>query len=233
MEVCLFLTGACGAELPLDFRALKRAAGAIEGLRQFVVHEPATAAVDPHGARDSATPSCVLQWYFDELTALEIALGPQGAIHRALRDAALATLDRHAFSQQVMVVRKLAPPLAVPMHDGAERSTYMVAYEGPAHDFGAWLTHYLTHHPPLMLQLPALRELEIYTRVDSCSSMPFAHANAMQRNKVVFDDAESLARALASPVRDAMRRDFLALPPYSGATPHYPMRSIYGKFAVP
>ena len=38
-----------------------------------------------------------------------------------------------------------------------------------------------------MLQLPALRELEIYTRIDSRSGLPFTHASAMQRNKVVFD----------------------------------------------
>ncbi|SMG21276.1 ethyl tert-butyl ether degradation protein EthD [Paraburkholderia susongensis] len=233
MQVCLFLMGASGKEPPLDSRALMHAAGDIEGLCQLVVHEPIADPVSPDTAQDSTTPSCMLQWYFDDLAALEIALEPEGAVHRALRGAALAKLDPHAFSQQIMAVRKLAPPQAMPMNDRAQRCTYMVAYEGPAHDFGAWLSHYLKHHPPLMLQLPALRELEIYTRMDSCSGLPFAHVDAMQRNKVVFDDAQSLARALASPVRDAMRRDFQALPPYSGATPHYPMRSIYGKFAGP
>lgn len=47
----------------------------------------------------------------------------------------------------------------------------------------------------------------------------------MQRNKVVFDDAGALADALASPVRVLMRRDFEALPPFTGATPHFPMAS--------
>ncbi|MFT4069428.1 ethyl tert-butyl ether degradation protein EthD [Paraburkholderia sp.] len=233
MQVCLFLTAASGGPPPLDLRALMHVAGETEGLCQLVVHEPVAEPVGPDAARDSTTPSCMLQWYFDDLAALERALEPEGMVHRALRRSALAKLDRHAFSQQVMAVRKLAPPQAMPMNDRAQRCTYMVAYEGPAHDFGAWLGHYLAHHPPLMLQLPALRELEIYTRMDCCSGLPFAHANAMQRNKVVFDDARSLAHALASPVRDAMRRDFHALPPYRGATPHYPMRSIYGKFAGP
>jgi len=233
MQVCLFLDGGSGGEPPLDLHALKRTASEIDGLCQLVAHEPIADPGGPHGAPDPATPSCMLQWYFDDLSALEIALEPEGAVHRALRGAALAKLDTHGFSQQVMAVRKLAPPQAKAISDHAERCTYMVAYEGPAEDFGAWLAHYLTHHPPLMLQLPALRELEIYTRMDSRSGLPFAHANAMQRNKVVFDDADSLARALASPVRDAMRRDFHALPPYGGATPHYPMRSIYGKFAGP
>jgi len=233
MEVCLFLTGARGGEPPLGLHTLQRAAQDIEGLRKLVVHEPLANPGDPPIAPDPTTPSCMLQWYFDDLTALESALDPAGAVHRVLRDSALAKLDTQTFSQQIMAVRKLAPPLAVPMNDSTERCTYMVAYEGPAQDFGAWLAHYLTHHPPLMLQLPALRELEIYTRMESLSGLPFAHANAMQRNKVVFDDAESLARALASPVRDAMRRDFQALPPYRGATEHYPMRSLYGKFTGP
>jgi hypothetical protein len=83
-----------------------------------------------------------------------------------------------------------------------------------------------------MLQLPGLRELEIYTRLDSGSGLPFAETNAMQRNKVVFDDAASLATALASPVRDAMRRDFHALPAFTGATPHFAMRSNYGNLAT-
>jgi hypothetical protein len=50
----------------------------------------------------------------------------------------------------------------------------------------------------------------------------------MQRNKVVFDDVASLDAALASPVRARMKADFDSFPPYSGTTPHYPMRSIYG-----
>jgi uncharacterized protein (TIGR02118 family) len=233
MQVCLFLTGERGAEPPLDSRLLMHAASDIEGLGQLVVHEPIADPPGPDTAQDPTTPSCILQWYFDDLAALERALEPEGTVQRALRGAAFEKLDRWALSQQVMAVRKLAPPQAMPMNGRAQRCTYMVAYEGPANDFDAWLAHYLMHHPPLMLQLPALRELEIYTRMDSCSGLPFAHANAMQRNKVVFDDARSLAEALASPVRDAMRRDFHALPPYSGATPHYPMRSIYGKFAGP
>jgi len=233
MQVCLFLTGASGAEPPLDARALMHAASDIAGLAQLVVHEPLAQPLGPDAEPDPATPSCLLQWYFDDLAALELALEAQGAIQRALRRAAFATLDERAFSQQAMAVRKLSPPDAIAMNGCEQRCTYMVAYEGPADDFDAWLAHYLRHHPPLMLRLPALRELEIYTRMDCDSGLPFARADAMQRNKVVFDDARSLARALASPVREAMRRDFHALPSYRGATPHYPMHSIYGKFAGP
>ncbi|MGH8778520.1 EthD family reductase [Paraburkholderia sp.] len=231
MEVCLFLIGAHGRTSSLDIPALRHAANAIDGLRRLIVHESIEAHVDPRIAANPDSPPCVLQWYFDDLTALEAALRPAGAVQDALYAASLATVDAHAFSQQVMAVRALAPPQIVSAGDAAQRCTCLVAYEGPAEDFSAWLTHYLDHHPPLMLQLPALRELEIYTRVDSRSGLPFAQANAMQRNKVVFDDPAALARALASPVRDAMRRDFHALPAYGGATPHYAMRSFYGNLA--
>jgi uncharacterized protein (TIGR02118 family) len=113
-----------------------------------------------------------------------------------------------------------------------QRCTYLVAYEGPAEDFNTWLAHYLQHHAPLMSTLSGLRELEIYTRIDCTSGLPCARADAMQRNKVVFDDASALADALASPVRESMRHDFHTLPPYQGATPHFAMRSTYGNLAT-
>jgi len=223
MQVCLFLIGESRTHAPLDARALQHAASNVDGLAQLIVHEAIGAQVDSRIARDADTPSCVLQWYFADLAPLEAACERGGAIQRALQTACAARIS----SQQVMAVRSLkASTETVP-----ERCTYLVAYEGAATDFNAWLTHYLQHHPPLMLQLPGLRELEVYTRIDCTSGLPFARSNAMQRNKVVFDDPGSLAGALASPVRDAMRRDFYALPPYTGATPHFAMRSIYGTLA--
>ncbi|RZF31562.1 EthD family reductase [Paraburkholderia sp. UYCP14C] len=234
MQVCLFLIRTSDTRQPLtDTPALLRAATQVVGLRKLIVHEPVAGQVDARLAPAADAPSCVLQWYFDELAPLEAALEPDGAIVRALHAASSgAATSPRTFAQQVMAVRTFAPPQAASADDSARRCTYLVAYEGVAQDFNAWLTHYLAHHPPLMLQLPALRELEIYTRIDSRSGLPFAHASAMQRNKVVFDDPRALTDALASPVRDAMRRDFHALPPYSGATPHFAMRSIYGNLAA-
>ncbi|WP_175942602.1 EthD family reductase [Caballeronia sp. BCC1704] len=216
MQVCLFLMG----DASCDASALHHAAQDVEDLRRLIVHEAIDGQVDPRIAPAPNTPSCVLQWYFDDLAPLEAACERDGAIHRMVRG--------HSFTQQVMAVRSLKQACT---QSPMERCTYLVAYEGVADDFNAWLTHYLKHHPPLMLQLPALRELEVYTRIDCTSGLPFEQANAMQRNKVVFDDAAALIAALASPIRDAMRRDFHALPPYTGATPHFAMRSLYGNLA--
>ncbi|WP_250482600.1 MULTISPECIES: EthD family reductase [unclassified Caballeronia] len=222
MQVCLFLIGASGQPSLPDIAPLQ----GIDGLRSLVLHEPLAERVDPRIAPAADAPSCVLQLYFDELAALEAATRLDGPIHRALREPLIAG----RFTQQVMAVRALVTHEPA-TQAGFQRCTYLVAYEGPAEDFNTWLAHYLQHHAPLMSTLPALRELEIYTRIDCTSGLSCARADAMQRNKVVFDDASALAAALASPVRESMRRDFYTLPPYQGATPHFAMRSKYGNLA--
>ncbi|SAL77840.1 ethyl tert-butyl ether degradation protein EthD [Caballeronia telluris] len=223
MQVCLFLIGASGQQPLLDIAPLQ----CIDGLRSLVVHEPITQRVDPRIPPAADAPSSVLQLYFDELATFEAAARRDGPIDRALKEPLIAG----RFTQQVMAVRALAP-LGLHSEGRVQRCTYLVAYEGPAEDFDIWLAHYLQHHAPLMSTLPALRELEIYTRIECTSGLPCARADVMQRNKVVFDDASALADALASPVRDLMRRDFHTLPPYQGGTPHFAMRSTYGNLAT-
>ncbi|KUZ27262.1 EthD family reductase [Burkholderia territorii] len=226
MELCLFLiaeaTDGAAAGVPLlpaadDALAAMRAAA---GLTRLVVHRPVAMAADrADPAARPPSPACVLQCYFAELAALEAVLGPMGAAHEWTKHW-LAAGTRVV--QQAMAVR----PIAVPGPGAAPRGcTYLVGYEGEAEDPNAWLSHYLDHHPPLMAQLPGIRAVEIYTRVDYRSALPVPRAYAMQRNKVVFDDAGALEHALASPVRMAMREDFDALPPFAGATPHFPMAS--------
>ncbi|WP_297355294.1 ethyl tert-butyl ether degradation protein EthD [Paraburkholderia sp.] len=233
MDVCLFLIGTVG-DMPdvaptIDAASLHAATHAMDGLRRLVIHRPVEPARgDPLLSAPEKHPHSVLQWYFDDLGALEMALERDGRIQAAL-DISGASSHQSLFAQQVMAVRTFATPAGagVPQQP-AERCTYLVSYEGEAVDFNAWLTHYLIHHPPLMAELPGIRELEIYTRVDYRSGLALPRATAMQRNKVVFDDPLALSAALASPVRARMKLDFDRFPPYSGSTPHYPMRSIYG-----
>ena len=99
----------------------------------------------------------------------------------------------------------------------------MVAYEGEADDLNAWLSHYIAHHPPIMARFPGIRAIEVCTRIDWCSAVPWTRVHHMQRNSVAFDDAAALDAALHSPVRDEMRADFHTFPPFSGRTSHYPM----------
>ncbi|HEY0420727.1 MAG TPA: EthD family reductase, partial [Acetobacteraceae bacterium] len=127
--------------------------------------------------------------------------------------------------QQAMLARRFPvpdPEFAAP----APHATYLVAYEGPAEDTNAWLSHYIAHHPPIMARFPAIRGIEIYTRLDWCGALPYPRTNQMQRNKVVFDSPEALTAALNSPVRHEMRRDFAQFPPFAGAITHYPMLTM-------
>jgi uncharacterized protein (TIGR02118 family) len=101
--------------------------------------------------------------------------------------------------------------------------TYLVRYEGPAEDPQAWLARYLAHHPALMLRLPGIRELEIYTAIDWIGAMPGRRVRSLQRNKVAFDSPDALNAALDSPERRAMRADYAQLPPFSGRVLHFPM----------
>jgi hypothetical protein len=195
VSFCLFLT----LSHALDEASLARLPAAT------LVHTPVSA-FDPY-LDDGAPPPMVVQTYFDRLDALEAAV-PRIADFVPLCDA------------QAMAVRRFAP-----VHGGEARCSYLVAYAGPANDEHGWHAHYLAHHPPIMLRLPALRELEIYARVDWVCRAPWRRAHSMQRNKVGFDSPQALTAALGSPVRAEMRADYAKLPAFSGAVTHFAMNT--------
>ena len=166
---------------------------------------------------DGAPPPLVLQLYLETIGALEAAVGAGGHLQ-----ALAARLPRA--THQAMLARDFwvpDPTLRTPA--GALPCTYLVHYPGPAEDLNAWLRHYIANHPPIMARFPGIREIEICTRLDWCDALPWPRVDAMQRNKVVFDDAAALHAALNSPVRHEMRADFREFPPFGGGNTHFPM----------
>lgn len=207
MKFCLFLIARGPTPATLDPLLAE-----IPGLARALVHRPASAH-DPY-LHDGAPPSLALQLYFNEIAALEAACtGPLQALAPLLANA----------TQQAMLVRqhKVSNPAPLP----PEHCTYLVAYEGPANDLPAWHAHYLAHHPAIMARFPAIREIEIYTALDTAAGLPFPRATCIQRNKVVFDTPAALTAALNSPIRHEMRADFAQLPPFTGAVTHFPMQT--------
>jgi hypothetical protein len=180
----------------------------LAGIRacRTLVHKPERAH-DPY-LNDGPPPAMVLQLYFDLLGGLESESRRLGALIGPCE-------------AQAMAVRRFAVPDARIRAD--PYCTYLVAYDGPAEDEHAWLAHYLEHHPRLMARLPAIRELEVYTRVDWICPAAWRSVNCMQRNKVAFDSAAALTAALSSPVRAEMRADYQRLPRFAGGVNHYPM----------
>jgi hypothetical protein len=191
-------------------------------LCRAAVHLPAEAR-DPM-LDDGRGPALVLQAWFQDIEALEAALAPQGPLQRLPAQQAIAGLRARRITQQAMLVRRV--PVPRPAASVAPCSTYLVAYEGPAQDLNAWLSDYLRGHAPLMAQLPGVRSVEVYTRVDWCGFLPWPRAEYMQRNQVVFDSPQALDAALQSPLRARMREHYEQLPPFSGAVTHFPMCSF-------
>jgi hypothetical protein len=227
MSFCLFIVcrdrAQPAARITADEHAqLAAILRTVPRLARALVHTPAHAH-DPF-LDDGAPPQLALQLYFDALIDLEAAASSAGPLQALARTGALPTLDGAAIEQQAMAARAYAAPdRARPGAAGDSCCTYLVAYEGQADDPDGWLDAYLAHHPALMRRLPGIREIEIYTRLDWVSGLPWPRAGCMQRNKVVFDSAQALSVALESSVRQEMRAHFHALPAFTGRVTHFPM----------
>ena len=212
MTVCWFAQSRTA-----DLACVVAAIAEAPGVARAVIHTPATTH-DPY-LNDGAPPGLALQVYCDTIEALEAALaGPLQAL--------ASCIPPDGTTQQAMLVRSF------PVREPAVRETmcaYLVAYEGTAEDLPTWLSHYIAHHAAIMTRFPFIRAVEVYTRIDWCGGLPWARADHMQRNKVVFDDPAALTAALNSPVRHEMRADFAKFPAFAGPVTHFPMaaRTIY------
>lgn len=181
-------------------------------------------------------PQLAFQLYFDAIAPLEAAAGRRGALQALAAPEALPSADTSGASQQAMLARAHpVPDPAFRTQAGRLPCSDIIHYPGKAEDMNAWLAFYFESHVPLMKRLPGIRELELYTRIDWVSALPWPKAEHMQRNKVVFDDAGAAAAALQSPIRAEMRADFLAFPPFAGGNRHNPMatREIVRRRAPP
>ena len=193
-------------------------------LQKALLFTPASAH-DPY-LKDEV-PLFAVQLYVADIAALEAALAPTGHLQALTSRRDFPNLLECDVTQQAMVTRGFAvPEPQFRTAPGELPCTYLVAYEGTAEDLQLWLSHYITHHPPIMARFPGIREIEIYTRLDWCGSLPWRRVDYMQRNKVVFDDAAALTAALNSPVRHEMRADFQKFPPFTGGNTHYPMATL-------
>jgi hypothetical protein len=220
MKIACFLTyhdeanpGCRASEADLmKFTGVLRSVSGVERLLVFTPEKTS----DPF-LRNEAPPQLAAELYFDDIAPLERAAARGGAL-QPLADL----LPGAHVTQQAMLVRSF--PVPEPRFQGGGLPcTYLVGYEGPAEDLNAWLAHYIDNHPSLMARMPGIRELEICTRIDWCTFLPWRRDPCMQRNKVVFDSVQALGAAVRSPIRREMREDYNRFPPFSGKVFHYPM----------
>jgi hypothetical protein len=192
------------------------------GLLKAHVYTPAI--IEGPFANDGPPPQFALQLYFGVLQDLEAVIASGGHLQALATPHAWPTLAGMVATQQAMTTRPFPVPLQRSETAADEpRCSYLVHYPGRAQDLNTWLKYYLSHHPQLMKHMPGIREIEIYTRVDWCDSMPWERVCHMQRNKLVFDSPSALAAALTSPALHDMRADFNRFPRFVGGNVHHPM----------
>lgn len=216
-----------GAVSEGDLQGLRPLLAATPGAVRGLIHTPARTH-DPY-LDDGRPPALALQLYFTEIAALEAALGHGGHLQALAVAAAPASLRGAAVTQQAMVARAFPVPEAGTR--AGDRCAYLVTYEGAAEDLNAWVAHYVASHTTVMARFPGIREIEVCTRLDWCGFLPWPRADAMLRNKVVFDNPAALTAALNSPVRHEMREDYREFPPFSGPVTHFPMQALEVNFA--
>ncbi len=220
MTVCYFamFRNAAPAD-PAMVSRLRAMLAATPGLQRGLVYTPTTTS-DPY-LNDGPPPVLGVQLYFADVAVMEAALARGGHLQNLAAPDLLPGAD---VAQQAMLVRTFPVPesrFRTPV--GQPHCSYLVSYEGTAADLNVWLSYYIAHHPPIMARFPAIRQIEITTRIDWCGFLPFQRVDYMQRNKVVFDDPAALMAALNSPVRHEMRADFRDFPPFEGGNTHFPM----------
>lgn len=208
-----------GAVSATDLDALSLAVASSPGLASGVIHTPAQTH-DPY-LDDGRPPALVLQLYFGDLPALKAALAPGSPLASLAAPDALPSLRGATVTQQAMLARSF--PVPEPAGADGVRCAYLVSYEGTADDLDAFVSHYIASHTAVMARFPGIRAIEVCTRIAWCSALPWPRADAMLRNKVVFDDPAALTEALNSPVRHEMREDFKMFPAFTGPVTHYPM----------
>ena len=193
----------------------------VPGLHQGLIFTQAPKSLNYFFPDDGTAPTLALQLRFPDIAALESACAPTGAL-QSLAD--LPDLRNARATQQAMLDRAFPvpdPQLRTPA--GELPATFLVHYFGPAENTADWLAYYIANHPKVMARFPAIRQIEINSRIDWCGSLPWPRIDHMQRNKVVFDSPSTLSAALNSPVIQEMRADFHHFPKFTGGNKHYPM----------
>jgi uncharacterized protein (TIGR02118 family) len=207
-----------------DVTAISESLATLAGLSQVNVHTPAVAH-DPY-SDDGPGPLLVLELDFVNLAAIETNLRADGPLAALFEAPCFSGLRGARRGQQSLLTRRYAVPEPPIPSRTQTLCTFLVSYPGPADDERAWHEHYVSHHAPIMVTFPGVRAVSIHTPAVVVCGLEIPLSPAMQRNKVVFDSPGALSAALASPVREAMRKDFEKFPAFQGGNQHFAMRTI-------
>ena len=119
---------------------------------------------------DGSGPLLVVQMRFSDQQTLAQGLTSQ-VLTDALRILRNLPVDGGEIVQEALKLEHY-PVSGEATEPGAV--SYLVNYQRPADDELAFLKHYRAHHPPIMLQFPGLRSLELGLPIGWCPLEKFA-----------------------------------------------------------
>jgi hypothetical protein len=100
--------------------------------------------------------------------------------------------------------------------------SFNVRYYAPIEGEKQFVDHYLESHPPILGELPGVRNVLCYVPVNWACPLPVT--DCLLGNEVTFDTLDGLNEALASNVRLRLREDYNAFPIRPGPNTHYTMQ---------
>ena len=101
--------------------------------------------------------------------------------------------------------------------------SFVVRYYGPTADEAAFVRFYTEHHPLLLATFPAIRNVLCYLPPGWQITHEVTDSRVILGNEVVFDDLESLNRALASDVLPRLKAEGKQFASF-GCSTHHAMR---------
>jgi len=175
-------------------------------------------AEDPY-VNDGAPPALML----------EIEVGDTGALDALFADADIrGQVEAAGASARADAFEVLSFPIAG-VDDPAYRSapmSFVVRYFAPVSDEMLFRDYYLDNHPPIMADMPGIRNVLCYVPVPWLNMVPIPSSGCIFGNEVVFDGLDALNAALASDVRHRLRDDYKSFPVKPGPNTHYAMQRV-------
>lgn len=224
MTVSIFLTfkgpagDAAGLETALTGGPLQQLALA-PGLRFIESYQPAGGEVPLFV--EGAGPALLV----------ELNLGTADEARQLLASAAFRDAlgaGRPAAGGQAMVDVFHSVPFPLPGHIKPPPRTaplsFVVRYCRPVADEQAFAAFYTLHHPPLLARFPGIRNVLCYLPTGLELPGGVQPSGAFFGNEVVFDDLDSLNRALASEVLPLLKADGKRFAPFGHSSHHAMLR---------
>ncbi|MBT6291441.1 MAG: hypothetical protein HOI98_14100 [Rhodospirillaceae bacterium] len=175
-------------------------------------------AEDPY-VDDEAPPAVMVQIDVADVSALD-ALFADTEI-RGLIEAAGPSAKGDALEVSAFPIAGVDDPgfRTAPM-------SFVVRYFAPVSDENLFRSYYLENHPPIMADMPGIRNVFCYVPAEWTSSIKIPSSGCILGNEVVFDDLGGLNAALASDVRHRLRDDYKSFPVKPGPNSHYAMQRV-------